>query len=69
MNTDCDTAIAVPVTTRGIGIHTSNYYALYQQSVEEPECTVSELYRVSLLQLDAKMQANCREYLKLDPKV
>lgn len=51
------TAVPIPMTTRGIGIHTNNYYNLVTYAFDkEPPCTIHQMYRVSLLQLDVRIQ-------------
>lgn len=52
-----ETCIPIPVTTRGIGIHTNNYYNFVKYAlVQKPPCTIHQMYRVSLLQLDVRIQ-------------
>lgn len=70
MYTGTDTAIPIPITTRGVGIHSSIYHNCYKQSIKsEPKCTAAQLYRISLLQLDTRMQINYRDNLNLDAEV
>lgn len=67
------TAVPIPITTRGIGIHTNNYYnfvrdALGQTPAPLP-CTVYQMYRVSLLQLDVRIQCcQAASILPFDPE-
>lgn len=68
MYTGTDTAVPVPVTTRGIGIHSSMIHHHYATAGYN-DCTATQLYRVSLIQLDVKMQINCRENLIMDSEV
>lgn len=54
---DTCTAVAIPMTTRGLGIHTNNYYNFVKCAfVKELPCTIHQMYRVSLLQLDVRIQ-------------
>lgn len=70
MYTGTDTAIPIPLTTRGIGIHSAIYHNTYTKTIAGvPECSAAQLYRISLLQLDVKMQINCRANLTLDDDV
>lgn len=63
------TAVPIPCTTRGIGIHTNNYYNFVKYAfVAEPPCTIHQMYRVSLLQLDVRMQCcQSASVLSFDP--
>lgn len=70
MYTGTDTAVPIPLTTRGIGIHAAIYYNYYKAAAQnDNKCTAAQLYRISLLQLDTKMQINCKDDLILDDEV
>lgn len=65
-----DTAVPIPITTRGIGIHAAIYHNYYRQAAQsDTKCTAAQVYRISLLQLDTKMQINCKDDLILDTEV
>lgn len=66
--TGTETTVTIPVTTRGIGIHSSMFHHHYTKAGYN-DCSANQLYRVSLIQLDAKMQINSRENSLLDSEV
>lgn len=63
------TAVPIPMTTRGVGIHTNNYYNFVKYAFDkEPPCTIHQMYRVSLLQLDVRIQCcQAASILPFDP--
>lgn len=65
------TAVAIPVTTRGIGFHVHRYHELCTQLFGNTmPCTIYQMYRISLLQLDIRLQfANKATRYPFDPSV
>lgn len=64
-----ETCIPIPVTTRGLGVHTNNYYNFVKYALlQRPPCTIHQMYRVSLLQLDVRIQCcQAASLLQFDP--
>lgn len=65
------TVIAVPITTRGLGIHTNGYYNYCAQTLgSNLPCTINQMYRVALLQLDIRLQCCLNaSILPFDPDI
>lgn len=54
---DTQTSVPIPITTRGIGILSQQFYN-YSKDIfgNELPCSVHQIYRVSLIQLDVRIQ-------------
>lgn len=61
--TDTQTSVPIPITTRGIGIHAQNFYNFSKEIFgKHLSCSVHQIYRVALIQLDVRIQC-CQQEL------
>lgn len=65
------TAVPIPITTRGIGFHVHRYYEMCSNIFGHlMPCTIHQMYRVALLQLDIRLQCCHRDSgFSFDPNV